>query len=142
MSMKQIFSVAPGGTLQGSIRVPGDKSISHRAIMLGALAEGRTHIQGFLEGEDSLATLKAFRAMGLTISDPKGGELEIQGAGLHGLKAPQQDLDMGNSGTAMRLMTGLLAAQNFSSVLVGDESLSRRPMLRTDAASFWVSNTS
>ena len=130
MSMKQIFSVAPGGTLQGSIRVPGDKSISHRAIMLGALAEGRTHIQGFLEGEDSLATLKAFRAMGLTISDPKGGELEIQGAGLHGLKAPQQDLDMGNSGTAMRLMTGLLAAQNFSSVLVGDESLSRRPMLR------------
>lgn len=130
MSMKQTFTVEPGGTLQGAIRVPGDKSISHRAIMLGALAEGKTHIQGFLEGEDSLATLQAFRAMGLRISDPKEGKLEIEGAGLHGLKASQHELDMGNSGTAMRLMTGLLAAQKFSSVLIGDDSLSKRPMLR------------
>ena len=130
MSMKQTFTVEPGGALRGTIRVPGDKSISHRAIMLGALAEGKTRIKGFLEGEDSLATLKAFRMMGLNISDPDSGLVEIEGVGLHGLKAPQQELDMGNSGTAMRLMTGLLAAQNFTSVLTGDESLSRRPMLR------------
>lgn len=130
MSFKQTFTVQPQGSLQGNIRVPGDKSISHRAIIMGAIAEGTTQIKGFLEGEDSLATLKAFRAMGVTISDPINGRLSIEGVGLHGLKAPQQALDMGNSGTAMRLLCGLLAAQNFSSMLVGDESLSTRPMRR------------
>lgn len=130
MSLKQIFQVAPSSVLQGSIRVPGDKSISHRSIIMGAIAEGTTHIDGFLEGEDSLATLKAFRAMGVEISEPHNGSLNIQGVGLHGLRAPAQPLDMGNSGTAMRLLCGLLAAQNFPSVLVGDQSLSSRPMKR------------
>lgn len=130
MSLKQTFHVAPKGTLQGSIRVPGDKSISHRSIIMGAIAEGTSHIEGFLEGEDSLATLKAFRAMGVEISDPQNGSLSIQGVGMHGLQEPAQPLDMGNSGTATRLLCGLLAAQKFSSVLVGDESLSTRPMKR------------
>ncbi len=130
MSHKQTFQVAPMGVLHGSIRVPGDKSISHRSIIMGAIAEGTTHIEGFLEGEDSLATLKAFRAMGVEISEPHNGSLSIQGVGMHGLQAPSQALDMGNSGTAMRLLCGLLAAQKFPSVLVGDESLSSRPMKR------------
>lgn len=130
MTSRQIFKVQPKGTLQGKIRVPGDKSISHRAIIMGAIAEGTSSIKGFLEGEDSLATLRAFRAMGVTISEPNNGNLMIQGVGLHGLQAPRHSLDMGNSGTAMRLLCGLLAAQNFSSVLTGDESLSTRPMRR------------
>jgi len=130
MTTRQIFKVQPKGTLQGRIRVPGDKSISHRAIIMGAIAEGTSSIEGFLEGEDSLATLRAFRAMGVTISEPDNGSLRIQGVGLHGLQAPQHSLDMGNSGTAMRLLCGLLAAQNFPSVLTGDESLSKRPMRR------------
>lgn len=130
MSLKKIFQVAPSRVLQGSIRVPGDKSISHRSIIMGAIAEGTTHIDGFLEGEDSLATLEAFRKMGVEISEPVNGSLNIQGVGLYGLQAPVQPLDMGNSGTAMRLLCGLLAAQNFPSVLVGDESLSSRPMRR------------
>lgn len=124
------FFVAPGGALRGRLRVPGDKSISHRAIMLASIAEGRTQISGFLEGADSLATLAAFRAMGVSIFGPEGGEVEVEGAGIHGLKAPSGPLDMGNSGTAMRLLAGLLAGQRFSSTLVGDESLSRRPMRR------------
>ena len=130
MNLKQTFKVQPQGSLQGSIRVPGDKSISHRAIMMGAIAEGTTQVKGFLEGEDSLATLNAFRAMGVTFSEPLNGSLSIEGAGLRGLQAPQQPLNMGNSGTAMRLLCGLLAGQNFSSTLVGDESLSTRPMKR------------
>ncbi len=130
MSFKQIFKVLPKGPLQGNIRIPGDKSISHRAIIMGAIAEGTTQVKGFLEGEDCLATVEAFRAMGVTISEPNNGSLSIQGVGLHGLQAPQQPLQMGNSGTSMRLLCGLLAAQNFSSVLVGDESLSTRPMKR------------
>ncbi len=128
--MKHNFIAEPGGHLSGSIRVPGDKSISHRAIIMGAIAEGITNVQGFLEGEDSLATLKAFRAMGVSITDPQEGNLRIEGVGMNGLKAPLEALNMGNSGTAMRLMTGLLAAQSFSSVLIGDESLSKRPMKR------------
>jgi len=130
MSLKQTFQVAPKGTLQGNIRVPGDKSISHRSIIMGAIAEGTTHIEGFLEGEDSFATLKAFRAMGVKITEPHNGSLSIQGVGMSGLQEPTQPLDMGNSGTAMRLLCGLLAAQKFSCVLVGDESLSSRPMKR------------
>ncbi|MGM0676571.1 MAG: 3-phosphoshikimate 1-carboxyvinyltransferase [Pseudomonadota bacterium] len=122
--------VEPGGRLQGCCRVPGDKSISHRAIMLGALAEGDTRITGFLEGEDCLATLKAFRAMGVEIKGPEHGEVHVSGVGLHGLKAPQRPLDVGNSGTSMRLMAGLLSGQAFDSILTGDASLTRRPMRR------------
>ena len=124
------FSLTPGGKLTGRIRVPGDKSMSHRSIMLGAIAEGRTSVSGFLEGEDALATLSAFRAMGVDISDPQSGRLTIEGVGLRGLQAPKQTLDLGNSGTSIRLMSGLLAGQSFDTVLTGDESLMRRPMGR------------
>jgi len=124
------FSLAPGGKLTGRIRVPGDKSMSHRSIMLGAIAEGRTSVSGFLEGEDALATLSAFRAMGVEISDPQSGRLTIEGVGLRGLQAPSETLDLGNSGTSIRLMAGLLAGQSFDTVLTGDESLLRRPMGR------------
>jgi len=124
------FTVQPGGALTGNARVPGDKSISHRAIMLGALAEGETRVSGFLEGADCIATLEAFRAMGVAIERTGPGEVVIQGAGLHGLKAPAAALDMGNSGTAMRLLCGVLAGQPFDSELVGDESLTGRPMRR------------
>ena len=124
------YIVKSGGALKGRLRVPGDKSISHRAIMLGSIAEGVTEVHGFLEGEDSLATLAAFRAMGVKIEGPQQGRVTIHGVGLHGLKAPAGPLDLGNSGTSMRLLSGLLAGQSFDSVLVGDASLSRRPMKR------------
>ena len=129
------FIVRPGGSLTGSIRVPGDKSISHRSVILGSLANGRTEVSGFLEGQDSLNTLKAFRSMGVPIeytpsTDDSGGALLIDGVGLHGLQAPSQALDFGNSGTAMRLMAGVMAAQSFSCELIGDESLHSRPMGR------------
>ena len=124
------YLVQPGGRLSGTVRVPGDKSISHRAVMLGSLAEGTTHVSGLLEGEDVLSTLGAFRAMGVRAQGPEQGELVVHGVGLHGLKAPGRPLDMGNSGTAMRLMAGILAGQAFESELVGDESLSKRPMKR------------
>ena len=125
-----VFTAQPGGRLNGKFRVPGDKSISHRSIILGSIAEGETTVEGFLEGEDSLATLKAFRTMGVSIDDVRQGATTIRGVGLHGLEAPVSDLDLGNSGTAMRLMCGLLAGQQFTSTLVGDESLSQRPMGR------------
>ena len=124
------FRVASGGRLLGRLRVPGDKSISHRSIMLGALANGETRVSGFLEGADALATLRAFRSMGVDIQGPEQGVVSIQGVGLHGLKAPSEPLDLGNSGTSMRLLTGLLAGQSFDSVLTGDRSLSGRPMRR------------
>ena len=124
------FEVAPGGRLHGNLRVPGDKSISHRVAMLGALAEGVTTADGLLEGEDVLCTLGAFRAMGVSIMGPSAGHLEIRGVGLRGLEAPMHALDMGNSGTAMRLMAGILAGQHFDSELIGDASLSIRPMKR------------
>jgi len=124
------FRVEPGGTLAGEMRVPGDKSISHRSIMFGALAEGVTEVTGFLEGEDSLATLSAFRAMGVTIEGPDNGRVVIQGVGLHGLQAPRDVLYLGNSGTSMRLLSGLLAGQRFDVSLTGDASLSGRPMRR------------
>ena len=124
------FIAQPGGALTGSIRVPGDKSISHRSIMLGSLAEGTTHVSGFLEGEDSLATLKAFKAMGVNIEGPENGTVTIEGVGMDGLLAPDEPLDLGNSGTSMRLMSGLLAGQGFEVTLIGDESLSTRPMKR------------
>ena len=124
------YLVQPGGKLTGRLRVPGDKSISHRSVMLGSLAEGTTRVTGLLEGEDVLSTLGAFRAMGVLAEGPDHGKLVIHGVGLHGLKAPKQALDMGNSGTAMRLMAGILAGQAFDSELVGDASLSKRPMQR------------
>ena len=124
------FKVMPGGKLAGRLRVPGDKSISHRSIMLGSLAEGKTEVSGFLEGEDSLATLSAFRAMGVKINGPDRGKVEIEGVGLRGLQAPAGELYLGNSGTSMRLMSGLLAGQSFSTTLTGDTSLSGRPMKR------------
>lgn len=124
------FKVMPGGSICGEARVPGDKSISHRSVMLGALASGTTVVRGFLEGEDALATVAAFKAMGVQIDGPTGGTLTIHGVGLSGLKAPTSELDMGNSGTSIRLLAGLLAPQPFSSTLTGDESLRARPMGR------------
>lgn len=125
-----VFLANPGGKLSGRIRVPGDKSISHRSIMLGSLAEGTTHVEGFLEGEDALATIQAFRDMGVVIEGPHHGRVTVHGVGLHGLKAPVGPLYMGNSGTSMRLLSGLLAAQPFDTTLTGDPSLSKRPMNR------------
>ncbi len=119
-----------GGPLTGSLRVPGDKSISHRAVMLGAIADGVTEVTGFLEGEDALATVAAFRAMGVDIQGPEDGRVTIRGVGRDGLQAPQGPLYLGNSGTSMRLLAGLLAGQRFDSELTGDASLSRRPMRR------------
>lgn len=124
------FIVQPGGSLSGSVRVPGDKSISHRAVMLASLAQGRSEVRGFLTGEDCLCTMNAFRAMGVRIEQLEATRLRVHGVGLHGLHQPAQALDLGNSGTSMRLMCGLLAAQGFPSTLIGDESLSRRPMRR------------
>lgn len=125
------FIVQSGGKLTGRIRVPGDKSISHRSIMLGSLAEGTTQVSGFLQGEDCLCTLQAFRNMGVQIEGPSDdGKVTIQGVGLQGLKAPSTDLDMGNSGTSMRLMSGLMSGQAFDVCMTGDSSLSKRPMKR------------
>ncbi len=124
------FAVKPGGSLNGTVRVPGDKSISHRSIMLGSLADGTTEISGFLEGEDSLATLAAFKAMGVRIEGPYDGHVIVHGVGLRGLQAPREPLYLGNSGTSMRLLTGLLAGQDFDVELTGDASLSGRPMRR------------
>ncbi len=124
------FQVTPSRVRDASVTVPGDKSISHRALMLGSIAEGRTEVSGFLAGEDCLATLAAMQALGVEIQQASATEMSINGVGLHGLRAANTDLDLGNSGTAMRLMAGLLAGQPFDSVLIGDESLSSRPMGR------------
>ncbi len=124
------YIVQPGGKLQGKLRVPGDKSISHRSIMLGSLAEGTTKVTGFLEGEDALATLACFRTMGVEIEGPENGNVTVHGVGMHGLKAADKDIYLGNSGTSIRLLSGLLAGQNFESILTGDTSLSGRPMRR------------
>jgi len=124
---------SPGGQVAGDIRVPGDKSISHRAAILGAVAEGTTEIHGFLEGEDCLATLAALAALGAAIERPGPGRVRVHGAGLGGLRASPAALDLGNSGTSMRLLTGLLAGQGFDSILIGDASLMSRPMERVAA---------
>ncbi|MCS5587569.1 MAG: bifunctional prephenate dehydrogenase/3-phosphoshikimate 1-carboxyvinyltransferase [Porticoccaceae bacterium] len=124
------YIVSPGGSACGDIRVPGDKSMSHRSIMLGSLAEGMTEVTGFLEGEDSLATLQAFRDMGVDIEGPNEGRVVIHGVGLHGLQTPSKPLYLGNSGTSMRLLSGLMAGQTFDVELRGDASLSGRPMGR------------
>ena len=129
MTANVIYTVQPGGSLQGKVRVPGDKSISHRSIMLGSLAEGVTEVTGFLEGEDSLATLQAFRDMGVQIEGPDAGRVVIHGVGLHGLQPPAGPLYLGNSGTSMRLLAGLLSGQDFCVHLTGDSSLSGRPIV-------------
>ncbi|WP_179997315.1 bifunctional prephenate dehydrogenase/3-phosphoshikimate 1-carboxyvinyltransferase [Acinetobacter sp. YH16050] len=130
-NVTQQFTILPGAkTFQGKFTVPGDKSVSHRSIMFGAIAEGTTHVTGFLEGEDALATLQAFRDMGVSIEGPKNGEVTIHGVGMQGLKAPASAIYMGNSGTSMRLLAGMLSAQQFDSVMTGDASLTKRPMER------------
>ena len=124
------YRVAPAGRVGGSITVPGDKSISHRAVMFGALADGRTHVTGFLDGEDCLSTIRTVQELGVQVTRPRAGEVIVEGVGLRGLQAPRSVLDMGNAGTAMRLFMGLLCAQPFDSELAGDETLMRRPMER------------
>ncbi len=124
------YLARPARMIQGSLRVPGDKSISHRALMLGAIADGNTSISGFLASEDCLATLAALRSLGVSIERPAETDVRVSGVGTAGLRAPSATLDMGNAGTAMRLSMGLLAGQSFDSTLVGDSSLMRRPMER------------
>lgn len=124
------WSAGPSHGLQGVLQVPGDKSISHRAIMLAALAEGESRIEGFLEGEDTRATARIFGQLGVRIDTPNPQTRIVHGVGLHGLKPNPEPLDCGNAGTGMRLLAGLLGAQAFDSLLVGDESLSKRPMAR------------
>lgn len=124
------YHVSPvAGALQGKIRVPGDKSISHRAVILASLAEGTSNCSGFLDSADTRATIAAFRQMGVRITQ-EGEVLSVDGAGLHGLSAPPDILDLGNSGTSARLLLGVLAGQRFSSTITGDESLLGRPMRR------------
>jgi 3-phosphoshikimate 1-carboxyvinyltransferase len=124
------YVARPVTAVRGEVVVPGDKSISHRALMLGAIARGRSRINGFLASEDCLATLGALRALGVSIRQSSANRLEIEGVGLHGLRGAANALDMGNAGTAIRLFTGLLAGQPFASTLVGDSSLMKRPMER------------
>jgi 3-phosphoshikimate 1-carboxyvinyltransferase len=124
------YRAGPGGAAAGELTVPGDKSISHRALMLGGIAQGVTDITGFLAGEDCLATLRALQALGVRIERPEDQHVIVHGVGPKGLRGASAPLDMGNAGTAMRLSMGLLAPQSFDSTLIGDESLMRRPMER------------
>ena len=124
------LEIKQAGFLKGTVRVPGDKSISHRAVMIGALAEGETVIENFLPGEDCLSTIACFKKLGLNIVGPGNGVVRITGNGLDGLKEPDDIMDAGNSGTTMRLLLGVLAGQPFFSVITGDSSLRRRPMAR------------
>ena len=125
--------VTPCGPLCGEVRVPGDKSISHRAVMLGAIATGASRVSGFLAGADTLATLRAFQHMGVRIDRPDANSLQIHGVGREGLHAAPGPLDLGNSGTSARLLAGLLAGQAFDSEIIGDASLMQRPMGRVVA---------
>lgn len=124
------YIVQPAPGVGGAVRVPGDKSISHRSLMLGSIAEGVTEVRGFLESEDCLSTMQAMRALGVRIEQIGPQEVRVQGVGIKGLRPAGHALDMGNSGTAMRLMTGLLSGQSFDSELIGDSSLMKRPMER------------
>ena len=121
--------VAPATEIRGTVRVPGDKSISHRLAMLGGIADGTTLIHNFAESADCQSTLECLKQLGVTIRQD-GSTVTIQGRGLHGLQPPSRDLDAGNSGTTVRLMSGILSGQSFESTFVGDASLSRRPMRR------------
>ena len=137
------YIVEPRKNAQGVITVPGDKSISHRSIMLASIAEGTSRVTGFLEGEDCLATMNAFQKMGVQIDRVGKGELLIHGVGRNGLVQPDTTLDLGNSGTSMRLLTGLLAGQSIHTELVGDGSLMKRPMRRVcDPLSLMSANVS
>ena len=130
MSHADTLIVSPGGNLRGTVEVPGDKSVSHRAVMFGALADGVTEIRDCLMGEDVIATMNAFRAMGVSIEQIRGGEIRVNGVGVDGLKNPPTPLNLGNSGTSMRLMCGLLAGAGINAEMTGDASLSSRPMRR------------
>jgi 3-phosphoshikimate 1-carboxyvinyltransferase len=130
MSARQDWLAAAGTALTGTVEVPGDKSVSHRAVMFAALADGTSRIDGFLEGEDTRATAAIFQQLGVTVEVPSASRRIVHGVGVDGLKAPSAPLDCGNAGTGMRLLAGLLAAQPFDSTLVGDASLSKRPMRR------------
>ena len=130
---RQDWIAVRGRPLAGRVRVPGDKSVSHRALMLSAIAEGESRIAGFLEGEDTLATARILGQLGVAIATPAAGERRVIGVGLHGLRGSTLPLDCGNAGTGMRLLAGLLAGQAFDSTLVGDHSLSARPMGRVIA---------
>ncbi|HPG94186.1 MAG TPA: 3-phosphoshikimate 1-carboxyvinyltransferase, partial [Dokdonella sp.] len=130
MNPSLVWTSRARGPLHGAAVIPGDKSVSHRAIMLAAIAQGRSRITGFLEGEDTRATAAAFAQMGVWIETPSPSERIVHGVGLRGLRAPQASIDCGNAGTGMRLLAGLLAGQAFDSELRGDASLSRRPMRR------------
>ncbi len=130
MTASPYWIARKGQPLQGSLTIPGDKSVSHRSVMFAALADGVSRIDGFLEGEDTRATAAIFSQMGVRIETPSPSQRIVHGVGVDGLKAPSAPLDCGNAGTGMRLLAGLLAAQPFDSVMVGDESLSRRPMRR------------
>jgi len=129
MSANNELIIEPKKSLNGTVQVPGDKSISHRAIMLGSLADGITRVKGFLMGDDCLSTVKCFREMGVTV-EVNQDVVVVHGKGLHGLNEPEDVLDVGNSGTTIRLMTGILAGQNFTSVVTGDSSIRKRPMGR------------
>jgi len=130
MTNPQDWIASPGQPLHGTLAIPGDKSVSHRAVMFAALADGTSRVEGFLEGEDTRATAAIFSRLGVRIETPSPSTRIVHGVGIDGLQAPDGELDCGNAGTGMRLLAGLLAAQRFDSVLVGDESLSRRPMRR------------
>ncbi len=130
MTDRMNWMLSAGQALHGEIEIPGDKSVSHRAVMFAALADGISRIDGFLEGEDTRATAAIFSQMGVRIETPSPSQRIVHGVGVDGLRAPAGPLDCGNAGTGMRLLAGLLSAQRFDSVLVGDESLSRRPMRR------------
>ncbi|TXH70531.1 MAG: 3-phosphoshikimate 1-carboxyvinyltransferase [Lysobacteraceae bacterium] len=130
MQPRHDWIAAPGRPLRGRIRVPGDKSVSHRAIMLAALAEGVSRIDGFLEGEDTRSTAAVFQQLGVRIEAPSSQTRIVHGVGLRGLRGSPLPLDCGNAGTGMRLLAGALAGQSFDSVLIGDASLSKRPMRR------------
>ncbi|SMR80753.1 MULTISPECIES: 3-phosphoshikimate 1-carboxyvinyltransferase [Stenotrophomonas] len=130
MSNAQHWIARKGQPLQGSLTIPGDKSVSHRSVMFAALADGTSHIEGFLEGEDTRATARIFSQLGVRIETPSASQRIVHGVGIDGLEAPSAPLDCGNAGTGMRLLAGLLAGQAFDCTLVGDESLSGRPMRR------------
>ncbi|HGM7322448.1 TPA: 3-phosphoshikimate 1-carboxyvinyltransferase [Stenotrophomonas maltophilia] len=130
MSNAQHWIARKGQPLQGSLTIPGDKSVSHRSVMFAALADGTSHIEGFLEGEDTRATARIFSQLGVRIETPSSSQRIVHGVGIDGLKAPDAPLDCGNAGTGMRLLAGLLAGQPFDCTLIGDESLSGRPMRR------------
>ncbi len=130
MSNAQHWIARKGQPLQGSLTIPGDKSVSHRSVMFAALADGTSHIEGFLEGEDTRATARIFSQLGVRIETPSPSQRIVHGVGIDGLKAPEAPLDCGNAGTGMRLLAGLLAGQTFDCTLIGDESLSGRPMRR------------